>query len=85
MARLSGIRRRLLFFFMFAELHMVTGAFKREVFGMVDGSAKFALLSTISLVLVTILSLFRKSAVDSSVLDRSGGAHDCAGDPGIWR
>jgi hypothetical protein len=44
--------------FMITELHIGRAAWRHELFGMVDGCTRFALISTLSLVLATILSTF---------------------------
>jgi hypothetical protein len=64
--------------FMITELHIGRAAWRHELFGMVDGCTRFALISTLSLVLATILSAFgfrypattepdRSSSPDSSI------------------
>jgi hypothetical protein len=49
---------QLLGFFLFSALHLSTTAWKQEIFLMVDGSLRFALLSTTSFLLATIFSLY---------------------------
>jgi hypothetical protein len=69
---------RLLGLFLITELHIGRAAWRQEVLLMVDGSTRFALISTVSLIFATILSLFgikhrvttepdRSSSPDSSI------------------
>jgi hypothetical protein len=57
---------RTLGFFLYTSLHISSAALKQEIFGMVDGTTRFALISTMSLILATILSSFgvRRQATD---------------------
>ena len=46
-------------FFLFSSLHFSTSEFKQEVFLMVNGCTKFALISTVALIIGTVISLLK--------------------------
>lgn len=50
---------KLLGFFLFSALHFSTSEFKQEVYLMVNGCTKFALISTTALIIGTVISLLK--------------------------
>ena len=49
---------QLMSFFLYTELHISKGEWKQQLFIMVDGCVRFTLVSTVSLLLATIFSIF---------------------------